>query len=170
MHTELGRAVSRVLGRVAWDGKWGQVSPALFQIYSAENAWNVSEHDPLPRWLAGLVLVTWPRCNYTGTVTGCRPQSSEERAGAGRRIVRPPIMEPLSLHSDACPVSTRWQCPMSLYLAWSILIPATISEESQSQERTVHYNNTNGERTDTFNLVDEDRSEKISASLGITLI
>ena len=81
--------MSRVLGRVAWDGKWGQVSPALFQIYSAENAWNVSEHDPLPRWLAGLVLVTWPRCNYTGTVTGCRPQSSEERAGAGRRIVTP---------------------------------------------------------------------------------
>ena len=34
VHTELGRAVSRVLGRVAWDGKWGQVSPALFQIYS----------------------------------------------------------------------------------------------------------------------------------------
>ena len=89
VHTELGRAVSRVLGRVAWDGKWGQVSPALFQIYSAENAWNVSEHDPLPRWLASLVLVTWPRCNYTGTVTGCRPQSSEERAGAGRRIVTP---------------------------------------------------------------------------------
>ena len=78
-------------------------------------------------------------------------------------------MEPLSYHSDTCPASTRWQCPMSLYLAWSILIAATISEESQSQERTVHYN-TNGERTDTFNLVDEDRSEKISASLEITLI
>ena len=50
------------------------------------------------------------------------------------------------------------------------LVNTEISEESQSQERTVHYNNTNGERTDTFNLVDEDRSEKISASLGITLI
>ena len=166
MHTELGRAVSRVLGRVAWDGKWGQVSPALFQIYSAENAWNVSEHDPLPRWLAGLVLVTWPRCNYTGTVTGCRPQSSEERAGAGRRIVTPyngAFVPPLRCVSS---VHTMAVSHVSIFS----LVNTEISEESQSQERTVHYNNTNGERTDTFNLVDEDRSEKISASLGITLI